>query len=141
MISVNARRLFLCAQPIDMRKGMDGLATLVLAQLQRDPANGDIFVFIGRKADRLKALCWDGDGYWLATKRLAEGRFMIPRIERPDGRPSALEISEAEWHLLLDGIVVRDRVLLRRHRRSVAATGLPTVDPPQHALVAMAVAN
>ena len=141
MISVSARRLFVCAQPIDMRKGIDGLATLVLAQLQRDPANGDIFVFIGRRADRLKALCWDGDGYWLATKRLAEGRFLMPRIERADGRPVALEISEAEWHLLLDGIVVRDRVLLRRHRRSVAATGLPPVHPAQPAPEALAVAG
>jgi transposase len=125
MINVSARRLFLCAQPVDMRKGMDGLATIVLAQLQRDPNNGDIFIFVGRRRDRLKALCWDGDGYWLCSKRLAEGRFLIPHVERSDGRPAALELSETEWHLLLDGIVVRDRVLLKRHHRSV-----PTLPPP-----------
>jgi transposase len=118
MISVSARRLFLCAQPVDMRKGMDGLASFVLAQLQRDPGNGDIFIFLGKRAKSLKALCWDGDGYWLCTKRLAEGRFLIPRVERSDGRPASLELSEVEWHLLLDGIVVRDRVLLRRHGRA-----------------------
>jgi transposase len=124
MINVSARRLFLCAQPMDMRKGMDGLATIVLSQLQRDPNTGDIFIFISRRRDRLKALCWDGDGYWLCTKRLSEGRFLIPQVERSDGRPATLELSETDWHLLLDGIVVRDRVLLKRHRRSV-----PTLPP------------
>ena len=121
MISVNARRLFLCAQPVDMRKGMDGLASIVLAQLQQNPSGGDIFIFLGKRSTSLKALCWDGDGYWLCTKRLAEGRFLIPLVERSDGRPATIELSEVEWHLLLDGIVVRDRVLLRRHHRTVPA--------------------
>jgi transposase len=121
MISVNARRLFLCAQPVDMRKGMDGLASIVLSQLQQNPSGGDIFIFLGKRSTSLKALCWDGDGYWLCNKRLAEGRFLIPLVERSDGRPATIELSEVEWHLLLDGIVVRDRVLLRRHHRTVAA--------------------
>ena len=55
-----------------------------------------------------------------AAKRLAEGRFLPPPIQRSDGRATAVELSETEWHLLLDGIVVRDRVLLKRHRRSLA---------------------
>jgi transposase len=122
MITVANRRLYLYAQPLDMRKGMDGLASIVLAQLQRDPCSGDVFVFVGRAKDRLKALCWDGDGYWLCTKRLAEGRFLIPTITSSTGIPTALEISETEWHLLLDGIVVRDRVLLRRHHRTLTAS-------------------
>ena len=50
---------------------MDGLATIVVAQLLRDPNNGDIFVFVGRRADRLKALCFDGDGYWLCSNQLS----------------------------------------------------------------------
>jgi transposase len=119
MIVVGTRKLFLCAEPVDMRKGMDGLASLVLGRLQRDPAAGDIFVFLGRRADRLKALCFDGDGYWLCSKRLSEGRFLAPRISLTDGRPAALELTETEWHLFLDGIVVRDRVLLRRHSRAI----------------------
>jgi transposase len=117
MISIGARRLFVCGQPVDMRKGMDGLASIVLAQLQQDPSSGDIFLFLGKRATSLKALCWDQDGYWLCTKRLAEGRFLFPRVQRSDGRPATVELSEAEWHLLLDGIVVRERVLLRRHHR------------------------
>jgi transposase len=125
MINVTARRLFLCAQPMDMRKGIDGLASIVLSQLQLNPSSGDIFIFVGRRASSLKALCWDGDGYWLCTRRLAEGRFLVPHLERRDGRPATLELSEVEWHLLLDGIVVRDRVLLRRHRRTLPEDHVP----------------
>ena len=119
MISIGNRRIYLYAAPTDMRKGMDGLASIVLSHLQRDPCSGDVFVFVGRRSDRLKLICWDGDGYWLCVRRLAEGRFLIPRITSTDGVPSAIEISETEWHLLLDGIVIRDRVQLRRHRRSL----------------------
>ena len=98
MISVNARRLFLCAQPVDMRKGMDGLASIVLTQLQQNPSGGDIFIFLGKRSTSLKALCWDGDGYWLCNKRLAEGRFLIPlveRSERPAQRQGAAGTPEA----------------------------------------------
>jgi len=96
MITFANRRLYLYAQPLDMRKGMDGLAGIVLAQLHRDPCSGDVFVFVGRRKDRLKALYWDGDGYWLCTKRLASGRFLIPTISTSNGVPSALELSETE---------------------------------------------
>jgi transposase len=125
MIVVGTRRLFLCAEPVDMRKGIDSLASLVLARLQRDPAAGDIFVFLGRRANRLKALCCDGDGYWLCCRRLAEGRFLVPRISHTDGRPAALELTETEWHLFLDGIVVRERVLMRRHSRALPCAATP----------------
>jgi transposase len=128
MIAVGNRRIFLCAEPMDMRKGIDGLAGIVLGRLQRDPLAGDIFVFVGRRADRLKALCWEPDGYWLATKRLAIGHFHIPWVTRTDGTPSALELSTTEWHLLLDGIVVRDRIVLRRHGRG------PELGPPAQAV-------
>jgi hypothetical protein len=46
MITIGAWRLSLCGQPVDMRKGMDGLASIVLAQLQQDPSSGDIFLFL-----------------------------------------------------------------------------------------------
>lgn len=117
MIAIGARRLFLCAEPVDMRKGIDGLAGVVLGHLQRDPTAGDIFIFMGRRADRLKALCWEKDGYWLCIKRLAEGRFRLPWVTRNDGLPAAVELTTAEWQLLLDGIVVQERIVLRRHGR------------------------
>ncbi len=117
MIALGARRVFLCGEPVDMRMGIDGLSAQVVGRLQRDPNAGDVFVFIGKRANRLKALCWDRDGFWLCMKRLACGRFIVPRSVRTDGLPSTLELSHADWQLLLDGIVVRDRVLVRRYGR------------------------
>ena len=117
MIALGARRVFLCGEVVAMRKGIDGLAAVVVGRLGCDPNAGDVFVFVGVRANRLKALCWDRDGFWLCTKRLAGGRFVVPRISRSDGLPSALELTHADWQLLLDGIVVRDRVLVRRHGR------------------------
>lgn len=118
MIALGARRVFLCGEPVDMRMGIDALSAVVVGRLQRDPNAGDVFVFVGKRANRLKALCWDRDGFWLCAKRLAGGRFVVPRIVRTDGRPSALELSHADWQLLLDGIIVRDRVLVHRYGRS-----------------------
>ncbi len=130
MIAIGARRLFLYAEPIDMRKGIDGLAGIVLGRLLQDPTAGDIFIFMGRRADRLKALCWEKDGYWLCIKRLAEGKFRLPWVARNDGTPMAVELTTTEWQLLLDGIVVQERIVLRRHGRrpaqhpvALAATG------------------
>jgi transposase len=116
MIAVGNRRIFLCGAPVDMRKGIDGLSAIVLGQLQRDPNSGDVFVFVGRRASRLKALCWERDGFWLCAKRLARGRFVVPRISHSDGKPSTLELSASDWQLLLDGIVVRQRTVLDRWR-------------------------
>ena len=121
MIALGNRRLWLYGQRIDMRKGIDGLAALVLGQLGRDPLSGEVFLFVGREASRLKLLCWDGDGYWLATKRLAQGRFQAPLCQGLDGRPAAVLLSATEWQLLLDGIVIRDRVVLTRHGRGPGA--------------------
>ena len=118
MIALGGRKLWLYGLRIDMRKGIDGLAALVLSELGRDPLSGEVFLFVGRKASRLKLLCWEGDGYWLATKRLAQGRFLAPVCKTAEGRPVAVQLSATEWQLLLDGIVVRNRVVLTRHGRN-----------------------
>ncbi len=119
MIALGGRRLFLCCQPVDMRKGFDGLATLVLGSLQRDPRCGDAFAFISRRRTMLKLLCWNGDGFWVCAKRLASGRFSFPLIATGEGKPDAVTLTASEWQLLLDGIVVRDRVVLPRYSREI----------------------
>lgn len=133
MIALGNRRIFLCGTPVDMRKGIDGLAAIVLGQLQRDPNSGDVFVFVGRRASRLKALCWEQDGFWLCAKRLARGRFVVPRISHSDGKPSNLELSASDWQLLLDGIVVRQRTVLDRWRLNKNGTcGVSQTDDGHH---------
>lgn len=76
------KKIFLCVQPVDMRKGIDGLASVILTRFDMDPYDrGVLFLFIGRRKDRLKALEWEGDGWCLLTKRLSCGRFQWPHNE------------------------------------------------------------
>ncbi len=117
MIALGNRRLWLCGESVDMRKGIDGLIRVVQQRLLREAMTGEVFLFVGRNPSRLKILCWDGDSYWLATKRLSQGRFQVPRAVSSNGVASAIELTRNEWQLILDGIVVRDRTVLARHGR------------------------
>lgn len=63
----------------DLRKGIDGLATLVQSQFQLDPFTNTLFLFCGRRKDRIKALYWEGNGFVLLYKRLENGSFQWPR--------------------------------------------------------------
>ena len=85
----------------DMRKGMDGLATLVQEALKKDPFSGHLFAFRGKKASTLKILFWDGSGLCLFTKRLDQGGFIWPRVFEPGGTVS---LSSAQLAMLIDGI-------------------------------------
>ena len=63
----------------DLRRGIDGLAGLVQEKYQLDPFEETLFLFCGRRADRIKGLYWDGDGFILLYKRLENGSFQWPR--------------------------------------------------------------
>ena len=65
----------------DLRRGIDGLAGLVQTQFQLDPFQTALFLFCGRRRDRIKALYWEGDGFLLLYKRLEAGKFKWPRSE------------------------------------------------------------
>jgi transposase len=68
-------RILVAVEPIDGRKGIDSLAALCRDQLATDPFSGGVFVFRSRRATALKILVYDGQGFWLAQKRLSRGRF------------------------------------------------------------------
>jgi transposase len=104
-----AVRIWLCTQPTDMRKSFDTLAALVRQGLGQDPLSGSLFVFVGRRADRLKILYWDRDGYALWAKRLERGTFRAPA-----GAGGAAALSPAELAMLLEGIELAGT---RRRRR------------------------
>lgn len=67
-------KIYLSLTPCDMRKGFDGLAAQVSQILRLDPFSGTVFLFRSKRADRLKALVWDGSGLCLYAKRLEHGR-------------------------------------------------------------------
>ena len=70
--------IYLGVEPQDGRKGIDGLAAVVVAALKRSPTSGDLFVFKNNKGDRLKIVAWMGDGFALYLRRLERGTFAFP---------------------------------------------------------------
>ena len=68
-------RIFVATEPVDFRKGIDGLAAVCRQVLGDNPLQGAVYVFRNRAGTTLKILCYDGQGYWLCTKRLSQGRF------------------------------------------------------------------
>jgi transposase len=72
----NGARVWLACGLTDLRNGFDGLARLLQTKLAEDPLSGQLFVFRGRRGDRLKVLWWDGDGLCLFAKRLERGRLV-----------------------------------------------------------------
>lgn len=102
-------RVFVCLEPMDMRRSFDGLAAAVEHVLQRDPLSGHLFVFRGRRGDRVKVLYWDGDGYALWYKRLEAGTVRFPQ-----GEGSGVEVTAAELACILEGL---DLTQARRRTR------------------------
>ncbi len=92
-------RIWIACGLTDLRNGFDGLAALVQMQLAEDPFSGQLFVFRGRRGDRVKVLWWDGDGMCLYCKRLERGRFVWPRAES-----GSVHLTGAQLSMLLEGI-------------------------------------
>ena len=97
-------RILLAAEPVDFRKGMDGLAALVQQALRADPFAGEVFIFRSKRADRVKILVHDGTGLCLYAKRLEAGRFCWPSpaegVVRLTGAQLATLIAGLPWHRL-----------------------------------------
>src|SRR5215217_844904 len=68
-------RIFLATQPVDCRKGIDGLCAVCRQVLGEHPLAGAVYVFRNREGTALKLLLYDGQGYWLCLKRLSQGHF------------------------------------------------------------------
>jgi transposase len=97
-------RVFVTPEPIDLRRGHDGLAALVRSQWGDELYTGHLFVFLGRRFDRCKILFWDRGGLVLYYKRLERGRFRPPELSA-DGK--AVEMDMTALAMLLDGIDVK----------------------------------
>ena len=123
MLSIPGQvKIFLAAEPADMRQGFDRLAARVSQTLQADPLSGHLFVFRNRRSDRLKLLYWDGDGYALWYKRLEAGTFHFPASSKDQ---SSVTISAADWAMLLDGVDLSSVRRGKRYRRA-AQLAVPT---------------
>ena len=94
-----AVRVFAYPEPVDLRKGYDGLFGLVKAGLGRDPLSGDLFLFASKRRNSCKVLMWDGTGLCIFQKRLEEGRFAV--IWRDDG--GVVQLTASELALFIEG--------------------------------------
>ena len=97
-------QIVLASEPIDLRRGHDGLVTLVRSLWRADPYSGTLFVFFGRRMDRVKILFFSAGGFVVYYKRLERGRFSMPRI--PEGA-SQVVLDSASLTMLLDGVDLR----------------------------------
>ena len=94
------QKVYLAMGYTDLRKGIDGLSALIKFQFHLDPFQKDIlFLFCGRRSDRIKGLIWEGDGFLLLYKRLNIGGFSWPR-----SRSEALEITQEQYRMLMQGL-------------------------------------
>ena len=123
MLSIGRSRVFMASEPVDLRRGHDGLYALVRSALQMDPYAGDVFVFVGRREDRIKVLFWDRGGFVVYYKRLAKGRFALPRM------------AAGEAHVVMDATELS--MLLGGFRPPSQSTRTPAWEPhsPQRAAV------
>ncbi|MCR4643878.1 MAG: IS66 family insertion sequence element accessory protein TnpB [Oscillospiraceae bacterium] len=94
-------QVYLVTGYTDLRRSIDGLATIIQGQLELDPFSNALFLFCGRRCDRIKGLLWEGDGFLLLYKRLDNGRFQWPRNET---EARLLTPQQTRW--LLEGLMI-----------------------------------
>jgi transposase len=98
MLAISANsRIFFFQIPIDMRKGVEVLSSIVENCFAGELLSGAYFVFVNKAKDKMKVLYWDNDGFAIWWKRLEKGRFHLLGIDR------AL-IDRKEFFMLLEGI-------------------------------------
>ena len=92
-------KVLLAVLPVDFRKGIDALAAICRHQLAHDPMTGTVFVFRNKGHNTLKILTYDGQGFWLAAKRLSSGKFKWwPASENKTYALIARELSILLWN-------------------------------------------
>lgn len=95
-------RVWVCVDPVDMRKGFDGLSGLVNERLKESLRGGGIFAFTNKRRTRLKLLYFDGTGLWMMIKRLERGTFFWPKPA--EGGQGRMLLTPEAFALLTDGI-------------------------------------
>ena len=95
-----AGKIILAVGYTDLRRSIDGLAQIIGTKYDLNPFEvGVLFLFCGRRTDRIKGLLWEGDGFLLLYKRLEAGHFDWPRTPQ-----QAAQLDEEQYHMLLIGL-------------------------------------
>ena len=116
------KKVYLATGYTDLRRGMEGLATIIRFRFQLDPYDKNtLFLFCGRRCDRIKGLLWEGDGFLLLYKRLDNGAFSWPRTA-----DEAMEITPEQYRMLMQGLEVH--IPLERNSQSAIAVRLSALN-------------
>lgn len=103
-----AEHIYIACGYTDMRKSIDGLAAIVKEQFHLNPFSSSLFLFCGKRRDRIKVLLWEGDGFLLLYKRLENGNFQWPRTEQ-DVKP----ITWQEFRWLMEGLTLEQKYVIK----------------------------
>lgn len=105
---LNIDHAYIACGYTDLRLGIDGLVSLVKEHFYLDPYSSTLFLFCGRKSDRIKALFWEGDGFLLLYKRLETGRFQWPRSGE-----ELKHLTPQQYRWLMEGLAVEQKKVIR----------------------------
>jgi len=111
----SSHQYFLYASPTDMRSGFDSLSGLVRNKLERNPTNGEVFIFLNRRRNQVKLLHWENGGFVLYYKRLETGNFELP---------TKMENGSMEWTqlvLMIEGISQKNIIQRKRYLLKMGA--------------------
>ena len=115
MLSIpGSLKIFIATGSVDFRKSHDGLAAIAEHVMLENPLSGNLFVFTNKRADRIKLLYWDRDGYALWHKRLEQVTFRLPK---PTENVARMEVSAIDLSMILSGIDLKSVKRQKRYRR------------------------
>ena len=118
-------QLFLYGKDVDMRRSFDGLLAIVQNEFMRDILQGDVFLFLNRRRDRIKILWWDGDGMAIFMKRLEAGTYQRPMLAADQ---VSLLMDRTQLDLLLAGIELTS---VKRRKRYTPASNVAAATDAQ----------
>ena len=106
--------IYIQVEPCDLRKGIDGYASLVSSKFNMDPMDSNsLYIFCNRNHNKLKCLYYDGTGFWLLYKRLESGTFKWSK----SADEKSLEISEQQLKWLLEGLKMEQKNAFKESRK------------------------
>lgn len=104
LTEIDVDNIYIVCGYTDMRKSVTGLSAMIIQQFAMRPDERSVFLFCGKRADRMKALIWEGDGFLMLYKVLTGFRYQWPRNEK-----EVLSLTAPQYHRLLEGLAIEQK--------------------------------